>query len=147
MIIDLNMNQPTGGLIGTHLWTVDSATFGKSRKGDSMLTLKLSCLPNDRNEAATMSDIIMLQGPGFGIGKPKLVALGVKPNHSGPFDPLDLHGRRVWISTVEQQWEHEGKSGSRIAVDITQLSHKGYQPEDNVPPGCDPMDYTQPTPF
>ena len=74
---------------------------------------------------------VMLAGGGWGIGKRKLAAL-LEPGFSGELDPLDLVGKRLWVSTGIETYE--GKD--RLKVMIDELKHAGYQREDDVPPGC-----------
>jgi hypothetical protein len=143
-LIQINMDQPTGGLVGTHLWEVKSATPGTSKKGDNMLTVVYKCWPLGHTSEAEFRDIIMLTGPGFAIGKPRLQALGIM--QTGVFDLTELIGRKVWIHTIEEPDTFQGKDGqmrsvTRLRSDANKLTHKGYQPADSVPAGCDPATY------
>lgn len=150
-LIEINMEQPTGGLVGTHLWTVKSATHAHSKKGDSMIKMAFRCWAPGYATESEHSCLIMLQGPGFAIGKPRLQALGI--TSSGTLDLTELIGRKVWIATIEEQDSYQGRDGKmvstmRLRTDANQLSHKGYQPADNPPAGCNAADYdTDESPF
>lgn len=129
----LDMTQAPDGAAepGVYLARVASVDAKQSRSGDDMLNLKLV---KDHGRKQLCYDNIMLGGPGWSIGYPKLVALGVSPDHSGEFDPQSLHGRRVWVEV--HRTEYDGKQ--KLEVNIDALSHKGYQPITDTPSGQEP---------
>ena len=125
----LDMTRPDREMpTGTNLWRLVNVQTKTSGKGHAMLAVKFE--PAD-GSAAHLYDNIMLQGGGWAIGKPKLVALGVPADFQGDLDPQKLVGRRVWIDTFVQN--HNGRDG--LKVNIQELSHAGYQPEDTPPKG------------
>lgn len=129
-MVNVDMNRPDRDLNpGVDLWEVMKSEATNSRAGDAMIRLKLFRVSDP---AAHLFDNIMLAGGGWGIGKSKLVALGVSENFRGDLDPLDFVGRRVWVSTGVDSYE--GKD--RLKVMIDGLRYSGYQPADQVPPGC-----------
>ena len=137
MEIDMNKEPETGLLVGTHLWEVRGAKIEKSQKsGEPMLVLKLKC------GEIELTDRAMLGGGGWGIGKAKLIALGMSPTFKGSLDPLDFIGRKVWIATVKGQFEGlDKKTGAKktiykMEVDIDQLANAGYQEHEKIPEGA-----------
>lgn len=146
--VDMTNDGSKDMLTGVNLWEVFGAIEKKSSKGDDMFVVTFIC------GSTKMQDNIMLSGPAWPrMGRPKLFALGVRPDHTGNLDPLDLIGRKVWLATVVEQKPYtDPKTGElregqpRLVVDIKQLSHAGYQFEGNPPAGAtlpDPAD----TPF
>lgn len=130
-MVHVNMGKSTGRELtpGIDLWEVMSMEAGKSQAGDAKLSAKFSRVANPSDH---MYDTIMLAGGGWDIGKPKLVALGVPEDLDGDLDTLSLLGVRVWISTGIETYQ--GKDRMKVLID--DLSHKGYQPAAQVPPGC-----------
>lgn len=129
-MIDIDMNRPDRDLSpGIDLWEVAKAEATTSAGQVPMLSVAFfRCSdPGQR-----MYDNVMLAGNGWGIGKSKLVALGVAADFKGKLDPLDFVGRRVWLSTGVDVYQ--GKA--RLKVLIADLKHSGYQPADMVPEGC-----------
>ncbi len=113
---------------GTDLWEVIEAKEGKSSKGDAMLKLKLARVSDPQDH---LFENIMLAGAGWGIGKKKLGAL-VPAGFKGDLDPLDLIGRRLWVSTGVETFEGQ----DRLRVMINDLKYAGLQPAEMVPEGC-----------
>ena len=137
MEIDMTREPESGLLIGTNLWEVRGAKIERSQKsGENMLVLKLKCGEHD------LTDRAMLGGGGWGIGKNKLLALGMAPDFKGSLDALDFIGKKVWIATVEGSFEGiDKKTGAKrtykkMEVDIDQLERNGYQAADRVPAGA-----------
>lgn len=130
--------EPESGLLlGTYLWEVCGAKVERSSKtGEYMLVLKLKCGEHE------LTDRAMLGGGGWGIGRKKLIALGLKPDFKGNLDPVEFIGRRVWVATVKGEWQGiDKKTGAprtftKMEVDINQLDLAGYQAEQNVPAGA-----------
>ncbi len=137
MELDMNREPVSALLTGINLWTVKSAKIEKSQKsGTPMLVLEFKCGEYE------LKDRAMLAGGGWGIGKAKLIALGMSPTFTGNFDPLDLIGRKVWIATVEGTFAGvDKKSGApknfkKLEVDIGQLKHAGYNLPEEIPAGA-----------
>ena len=131
-MVKIDMNKEDPGLEpGVDLWRIIACTSGQSRAGDGMLKLKLARVSNLSNH---MYDNIMLGGNGWGIGKAKLGVL-LESGFSGDVDPLDFVGTELWTETVAEEYEYNGKSGKRLAVNINGLKHGGYQRREDVPPG------------
>ena len=119
---------------GIDLWEIQKVELKTSRKGDQMLGVQFFRVSNTDD---VVFDNIMLGGAGWGLGKSKLAAL-VPAGFAGDLDPLDLHGKRLWLSTgVESYKNKEGKTRERLSVQIDDLKCAGYQPEDDVPEGCE----------
>jgi hypothetical protein len=132
-MVRINMQDEGGSALiqGINLWTVRSAKIELSKSsGDPMLKLEL--FYND----AKLYDMAMLAGRGWPIGRRKLLALGMPADFQGELDPLDFVGKRVWIATVLENYTNGDKSGTRMKVDIQQLSYSGYQPESMRPAGA-----------
>lgn len=134
--IDMNKEPDSGFLFGTNLWEVVKISSDKSRNsGERMLRIKLRC------GEIELDDIAMLGGKGWGIGKNKLIALGVDPTFQGNLDVTELIGRKVWVATVKGRFEGldrntgEKKWFDKCEVDINALRCSGYQPEAEVPHG------------
>jgi hypothetical protein len=142
MTFDIDMTVSGGDeiLTGTHLWRIASAAPERSRGGDRMLVLKLTCTRPGHADAK-LTDRLMFEGRGWGIARGKLMALGIGVDFKGKLDPLSLVDRRVWVATVERSYSYEKdgekRTGKDCSVDINQLKHNGYQAEQDVPPGCD----------
>jgi hypothetical protein len=135
--IDMNREPESNLLLGTNLWQVAACKQERSKSSNEpMLRIKFKCGANELN------DVAMLGGKGWGIGKAKLIALGLSPTFSGNLEPLDFVGRNVWIATVLGSFEGvDKKTGNRktfqkLEVDIGQLEHAGYQAADKVPAGA-----------
>lgn len=133
----MNREPESNALIGTNLWTVRESRVEQSKSsGENMLVLKLKC------GNAELTDRAMLGGGGWGIGKRKLIALGLAPTFSGPLDPIQFIGTKVWCATKEEEYQGiDRKTGKvrtfkSLKVDVDQLTHAGYQPEADVPAGC-----------
>lgn len=129
-MVQIDMTQPDRELTpGVDLWEIMECKEDKSRSGDKMLRMKFFRVraPSDH-----MYDNIMLAGGGWGIGKAKLSTL-VASDFKGDLDPLDLVGKRVWISTGVETYQ--GKD--RLKVMIDDLACKGYQPGEVAPDGCE----------
>lgn len=123
------MNEPIGDLKGgIDLWEVVKVEQKKSQKGDAMLTLDFA---RSRKQDDRARDNIMLAGDGKALGRQKLAAF-LGENFKGEFDPLDLMGKRVWLSTGVEVY----KGRDQLKVLIADLKHAGMQPEKDVPPGC-----------
>lgn len=141
--IDMNKEPTDSMLTGIHLWEVKGCKSERSSKGDPMLTVTLRTF-NQENEYELV-DRIMLAGNGWALGKPKLIALGMEPTFKGDLDPLDFIGRKVWLATHVEEREALATRGANagkmmtfrnMRVDVSQLTHKGYQPEALVPQGA-----------
>lgn len=128
-------------LTGTNLWTVQSFKRGKTQAGDLKVIVKYKCGEYD------LEDSILLQGKptSIKIGREHLAALGVPADFNGSIEDLPIQGKRVWICTHIEEREMLATSGPSVGkmvtyknlrVDINVLSHRGYQPEANVPAGC-----------
>jgi len=119
---------------GVHLWEVLKCEEAESRNKDPMFKVEASRVTGD----GRFYDTIMLAGPGWGIGKAKLKALGVEDDFEGELDPLDLIGKHFWCSTgLETYTNKEGKQRQKLKALIDELEHCGYQHVSNVPPGCE----------
>lgn len=135
--IDMSREPESNLLVGTHLWTVKNARVEKSKtSGENMLVLTL------KSGESEMTDRAMLGGGGWGIGKKKLLALGLPADFKGALDPIQFIGAKVWCATkIEPYQGIDKKTGQprtfqSLKVDVDQLTHAGYQPEAMVPAGC-----------
>lgn len=145
----INMSTPADGpggppVPGVDLWELRKCDESESRNGDPMFSVQAERVTG----SGRFYDTIMLAGPGWGIGKAKLQALGVEDNFQGELDPLDLIGKRFWCSTgLEEYTDSSGKKRQKLKPLIDELEHCGYQHISNVPPGCEmPVD-PDPAPF
>jgi hypothetical protein len=135
---DIDMDNLGGGatLTGVNLWTISSCSLTKSSKGDNMLKLDLVC------GEAKLKDNIMLGGAGWGMGRRKLIALGVPETGKLTIDPPGFIGMKVWASTKMEPntWTDsktgQQRSGERLVVDVKELTHAGFQHVNNIPAGC-----------
>lgn len=137
---EIDMTRPVE-LTGTHLWTVQSFKRGKTQAGDLKVIVTYKCGEYD------LEDSILLQGKpnSIKIGRDHLAALGVPSDFNGNIEDLPIQGKKVWICTHIEEREDIARSGPNVGktvtyrnlrVDINTLSHRGYQPEANVPAGC-----------
>lgn len=147
-MVDLNMNRPAAGRCepGVHLAYVETAEVKHSSNGDWAIVVTLK---RSDDGAQITRDWIMLEGPGWGMGKEKLTALGVPRNFEGDFDAGSLAGKRVWVAVETREYtKKDGTIGQGLSVDIKQLKYNGYQPMDDPPPGCTvPEEVDTGTPF
>lgn len=128
-MVQIDMNEPDRDLNpGIDLWSVIASSEERASSGNKMIKLKLARVshPNEH-----LFDNIMLSGGGWPIGKGKLQAL-LPADFKGDLDPLDFIGRRLWVATGVETYN--GRDSLKVMID--QLKHKGYQREDDVPPGC-----------
>lgn len=72
----------------------------RSKKGDLMLKLTFRLEPN-----GTLSDYLMLSGPGAPMGARKLIALGIEKGSK--LIPNDLLGRRVKLDCKVEEFNGE----------------------------------------
>ena len=130
-MVYVDMTKQSGRTLtpGIDLWEVMSIEAGTSSAGDPKLEPKFRRVSN---HADHMYDTIMLDGPGWDIGRPKMDALGVPETHKGDLDELGLIGKRVWIYTGVDTY----KGKDKLKPLIEELTHKGYQPLADVPVGC-----------
>lgn len=140
-MVEIDMTKPDRDLTpGVDLWRIAECVSRRSSGGDRMLAVKFRRVADDGDH---LFDNIMLEGPGWGIGKSKLGALLPK-DYKGDLDPLDLVDRRLWVETTVD--EYQGKQ--RLKVDIQGLKHCGLQAEDDPPPGAVPsLMHADDTPF
>lgn len=133
---------------GIDLWQIKTAKESKSEKsGANMFTVELnrvSMLAQKYPDRVT--DYIMLEGGGWGIGKEKLMAVLGGP-FKGKLDALDLVNKRVWLSTgIEKYSATDKKTGEivereklKVLVSDPKQSNGfawcGIQTEKNVPAG------------
>ena len=134
---------------GIDLWDIVKCEQAHSQKsGAQMLKLELvrTSQANDKSQDR-IYEIVMLEGPGWAIGKEKLVAM-LGGAFKGDFDPLELVGRRVWLNTVVETYKGVDKKTGEV-VDREKLkvfvadpksaadfAWCGIQNEKNVPAGC-----------
>lgn len=134
---------------GIDLWHVAKAEQAKSAKsGANMLKIELVRVSQMREQYPDrIYEIVMLEGPGWAIGKEKLVAFMGGPV-KGEFEPLDLLDKRVWLSTGTETYKTvDKKTGEmvereKLRVLVTDPKQSGafhwcgIQHEKNVPAGC-----------
>lgn len=116
---------------GIDLWEVVESRYtrGKDGTGEPRFALKFQRVSNRADE---LFDNLMMGGAGKRIGAAKL-AVFVGEHFKGEVDPISFVGRRVWIETTIEQYNGE----PQLKVNIGGLKHKGYQREEDVPPGKD----------
>jgi hypothetical protein len=139
--IDMSKEPESKLLLGINLWTVAGSKLEKTQNGDPKLRVKYRC------GEIEMFDGLTLTEKAWFYTKPKLTALGVPLTFKGGPDmlPAEIAGKRVWIATIEREYETVDKSpgsGGRMVkrktmqVDGNQLDSQGYQHESRVPPGA-----------
>ncbi len=124
---------------GIDLWEVASMAHATSAAGNGMFDMQLRRV---RKVNETMRHRLMFT---YGMGRQQLVALGVPPAGDQEVDPPAFIGKRVWVATLVEEFKGEPS----LKADIKQLSHAGFQPEADVPAGCEvPVaDQTEGVPF
>lgn len=139
MTYEIDMDNLGGAptLTGVNLWTVTSCQLTRANtSGENMLKVELAC------GEAKLKDNIMLGGGGWGMGRRKLIALGMPETGKFTIDPPAFVGTKVWCATKMEPntWTDkktgEERKGERLVVDIKALTHSGYQHKDKVPPGA-----------
>lgn len=141
-MVRINMNKEVtdGMLVGIHLWEVRACKDARSQSGELKLQIELQAVGTETK----LTDHIMLEGKGWGIGKAHLIALGIDPTADADIDPLDFIGKRVWIATHVEEKEALATRGANagkmmvfknLRVDLKQLDSLGYQHESKVPNG------------
>ena len=126
--------------------TISKCEERTSKKGDPMFSVTLE----DENKKFVCYDILMLGGPGRGIGQAKLSALGFTKDH-GEIIPAQLIGRQVYVRLTEDEWD--GKK--RLKVDLVRDDgeeyarwHCGYWPvRDDIEPPPKPNPRYEPAPW
>lgn len=115
----VDMNAPVEGDVpeGTYLAEVKSAKEKTANSGNAMIAIEFRGV----EETFSVYDNIMLMGKGWGLGRAKLVGLGVGSDFSGDLDLADLIGRRVYLHLAEE--EYQGRK--RLKVDITLGTTRG----------------------
>lgn len=145
-MVHVDMNKPDRDIPeGIFLVEVIKAEAKRSRKGDLMIGLTLVHAQTGEEAAR---DVVMLEGPGWGLGKAKLTALGLG-EFRGDLDPATLVGKRVWAS-IEPR-EYDGRTYASINTKL--LRYAGLQAEDEKPEGGTVLEPeeggedSEPTPF
>lgn len=139
---DIDMSKPAPRFTlnpGVDLWEVVTAGEKKSKKsGDAMFEIELA---RSSKQTERIKEYIMLEGPGWHLGKMKLAAF-IGKDFKGQLDGLDLIGKRVWCRTRVDSYEDskgEMRESLKIASDpkaATEFDQCGIQHEADVPPGC-----------
>ena len=114
---------------GQHLATVTAAEIKTSQKGDGYLSLTFE-LPDSGGWRCF--DIVMLSGPGAGIGAAKAKMLGHSLEHGDPVLPEIYVGAQVTLSLIVEAYD--GKD--RLKVDVLHGEYCGYESflSDEEPP-------------
>ena len=101
-----------------------------SRKGDAYLRYPLMSVEDGEY---ICHDMMMLEGPGRGIGQEKLKALGF--DESTPaFETHELIGKRVFAQIYERAYKDgDGNPKKALDVNIEAGPHKGYWPHGSPP--------------
>ena len=111
---------------GDYTATVVDAEIKTSRKGDGMMSLLLKL----HESGWKVYDVIMLSGPGAGIGKSKAKAFGILLEKGAVVEAGPFLGKEVRVYLAEE--EYDGKTN--LAVDIGQGEECGYDPLPDVIP-------------
>lgn len=124
----------SGGRTGWQMARVGNCEMKKSSKGDRYYNVALETPGGD----FLCYDVLMLEGPGNGIGFAKLFALGAAEDLGDEvrFDTAEeIIGKRAWVYVGTETWQ--GKR--RRKVDIAE-GNAGYLAEHETPPTDDPDD-------
>ena len=113
---------------GIDIWVVKTADEKQSSNGNNMFSIRFV---RESDPSDSLFDNIMLESRGWPIGKRRLQALGVAPDHSGELHANALVGKRVFLATHVTNYRGE----DRLQVDRDGLTHAGYQPISNPPDG------------
>jgi hypothetical protein len=114
---------------GVDLWEVYDAKEKRSSSQTLMFAMQYQRV-GDRSDF--LWDNIMLEGRGWGIGKKRLAALGIAPDHKGEIPAAQLMERRVYVATHVTSYN----GSDRLSVNADALTHAGYQPESDPPSGA-----------
>ena len=140
-MVRIDLNKADASLIaGIDAWEVIDCEVRYSKAGDQMLGMKFARI-SDRGDY--MFDILMLEGPGWGLGKQKLAAL-LGDGFDGDIEVDEFRGKQVWIAAKVE--EYNGKSS--LKPDIRgSLKNAGMQAIEDVPPGCEAPEPPTEAPF
>ena len=117
-MVDLNWNQPSGGLPpGIYAFKVREAKEKTSKAGQPTIELVLDASEFDKK---LCYDTISLAGDGWFYGARKLKALGVGEGVSS-LDPTVLIGAQGWVAVKEE--EYNGRKSLKVDV---KLGEAGY---------------------
>lgn len=145
-MVNINLNKQDESMIpGVHLWRIKHCTEKRSNNGNHMLDVKFE---REDNPDVSIYDTVMLEGKGFhAFGKSKLAA-ALGDGFEGDLDPNSLIGERFWLATkLEAYTNDKGVTRESLKVDVDRLSHKGWQPWGDTPPGCEPAEPPIEAPF
>jgi hypothetical protein len=126
---------------GRHLCECVEDTEKKSQKAphSPYINARFVVVGGEHDGMTKCWDVLMLGGKGMGIGVTKLEALGYDFSKPFRYNSGDLSGRRVYITTVEQEYEKpDGKGGTVKATKMVPIFDRdlnfGYEPVDGVKP-------------
>ena len=105
-MVRVNMNDEGEGFAlrepGAYLAEVEDVEERMSKAGDPFFSLKLRAVGDG---TFLCFDVLMLGGKGWGMGRAKLVALGVPDNYEGDLTPGMLIGKRVMAHTTIETYQ------------------------------------------
>lgn len=127
MTFDIDMTADAGKKPGKYLAEVSAVKVSYTKNSECRMVLTFKdCADGE----FLCDDGLMMEGKGWNMARAKLIALGMNREHKGPFNELDLIGKRAYLHVETREWQGQ----MSLQPDAKAGGHCGYWMETEPPP-------------